>query len=100
MAFRLPASSKNIRMYQGNSNAKFAVTPHWCSKVMVKQTRRGNNWKLGRTHKAIHEQFQVDIQAACIYRRSQSMRTTTRGNIEGIHPKVEYNQELGSRSLR
>jgi hypothetical protein len=55
MAFRLPTSSKNIRRNQGNSNAKFAVTPHRCSKVMVKQTRRGNNWKLGRTHKAIHE---------------------------------------------
>jgi hypothetical protein len=55
MAFRLPASSKNIRRNQGNSNAKFVVTPHRCSKVMVKQTRRGNNWKLGRTHEAIHE---------------------------------------------
>jgi hypothetical protein len=55
MAFRLPASSKNIRRNQGNNNQKFAVTPHRCRKVMVKQTRRGNNWKLGRTHKAIHE---------------------------------------------
>jgi hypothetical protein len=55
MAFRLPASSKNIRRNQGNINAKFAVTHHRCSKVMVKQTRRGDNWKLGRTHKAIHE---------------------------------------------
>jgi hypothetical protein len=55
MAFRLLASSKNIRRSQGNSNAKCAVTPHWCGKVMVKQTRRGNNWKLGRTHKAIHK---------------------------------------------
>jgi hypothetical protein len=70
MAFRLPASSKNIRRNQENRNAKFAVTPHRCSKVMVKQTRRGNNWKLGRTHKAIHEQLQVDVQAASIYRRS------------------------------
>jgi hypothetical protein len=55
MAFRLPASSNNIRRNQGNNNAKFAVTPHRCSKVMIKQTRRGNNWKLGRTHKVIHE---------------------------------------------
>jgi hypothetical protein len=91
MAFRLPASSKNIRRNQGNSNAKFTVTPHRCSKVMVKQTRRGNNWKLGRTHKAIHEQLQVDVQAASIYRRSQSLRTATRENIKGIHPKVKYN---------
>jgi hypothetical protein len=55
MAFRLPASSNNIRRNQGNNNAKFVVTPHRCSKVMIKQTRRGNNWKLGRTHKVIHE---------------------------------------------
>jgi hypothetical protein len=55
MAFRLPASSKNIRRNQGNNNAKFIVTPHQCSKVMAKQTRRRNNWKLGRTDKAIHE---------------------------------------------
>jgi hypothetical protein len=55
MAFRLPASIKNIKRNQGNNNAKFVVTPHRCSKVMVKQTRRGNNWKHGRTHKAIHE---------------------------------------------
>jgi hypothetical protein len=43
MTFRLSASSKNIRRNQGNSNAKFAVTPHRCSKVMVKQTRREDN---------------------------------------------------------
>jgi hypothetical protein len=55
MAFRLSASSTNIRRNQGNSNAKIIVTPHRCSKVMIKQTIRRNNWKLGRTHKAIHE---------------------------------------------
>jgi hypothetical protein len=55
MAFRLPASSKNIRRNQVNSNAKFTITPHRCSKVKVKQIRRRNNWKLGRTHKAVHE---------------------------------------------
>jgi hypothetical protein len=55
MAFRLPTSSTNIRRNPGNSNAKFAVTRHRCSKVMVEQTRRGNNWKLGGAHKAIHE---------------------------------------------
>jgi hypothetical protein len=55
MDFRLPTSSKNIRRNQENSNAKFAITPHWCSKVMVKQTRRGNNRKLGGAHKTIYE---------------------------------------------
>jgi hypothetical protein len=47
MAFRLSASSTNIWRNQGNSNAKLTVTPHRCSKVMVKQTRRRKNWKLG-----------------------------------------------------
>jgi hypothetical protein len=55
MAFRLSTSSKTIRRNQGNSNAEFAITPHWCSKVMVKQTRKGNNWKLGGTHKIIYK---------------------------------------------
>jgi hypothetical protein len=100
MAFRLSASSTNIRRNQGNSNAELTVIPHRCSKVIVKQTRRRSNWKLGRTHKAIHEELQVDVQTASIYRRSQSLRTATRGNIKGIYPKVEYNQKLGSRSLR
>jgi hypothetical protein len=55
MAFRLPTSSENIRRNQGNSNAKFVITPHRCSKVMVKQTRRGNTWKLGGARKTIYE---------------------------------------------
>jgi hypothetical protein len=55
MALRLSASSKNIGRNQGNSDAKFAITPHRHGKVMVEQIRKRNNWKLGRTHKAIHE---------------------------------------------
>jgi hypothetical protein len=55
MAFRLSTSSKTIRRNQGNNNAKFAITPHRRSKVMVKQIRKGNNWKLGGAHKAIYE---------------------------------------------
>jgi hypothetical protein len=55
MAFRLSTSSKTIRRNQGNINAEFAITPHRCSKVMVKQTRKGNNWKLGGAHKTIYK---------------------------------------------
>jgi hypothetical protein len=61
MAFRLPTSSKTTRRNQGKCNTKFATTPHQRSKVMVKQTRKGNNWKLGGAHKIIYEQLQVDI---------------------------------------
>jgi hypothetical protein len=55
MALRLSTSSKTIRRNKGNSNAEFAITPHQCSKVMVKQTRKGNNWKLGGAHKTIYK---------------------------------------------
>jgi hypothetical protein len=55
MAFRLPTSSKTTRRNQGNSNAKFATTPHWRSKVIVEQTTKRNNWKLGGAHKTIYE---------------------------------------------
>jgi hypothetical protein len=55
MALRLSASSKNIGRNQGNSYAKFTITPHRRDKVMVEQIRKRNNWKLGRAHKAIHE---------------------------------------------
>jgi hypothetical protein len=61
MAFRLSTSSKITGRNQGNNNAKFATTPHRHSKVMVKQTRKRNNRKLGGSHKIIYEQLQVNI---------------------------------------
>jgi hypothetical protein len=76
MALELLTSSENIRRNKGNSNAKLATTPHRRTKVMVEQIRKMNNWKLGGTHKTVHEQLQVDIQTANIDRRSQSLRTT------------------------
>jgi hypothetical protein len=55
MALRLSTSSKITGRNQGNNNAKFAITPHRRSKVMVEQIRKRNNWKLGGAHKAIYE---------------------------------------------
>jgi hypothetical protein len=55
MATRLLAGSKNTRRNKGNSNAKFAITPHRRRQVMVEQIRKRNKWKLGRTHKTIYE---------------------------------------------
>jgi hypothetical protein len=55
MALRLLAGSKNTRRNKGNSNGKFAITPHRRSQVMVEQIRKRNNRKLGGTHKAIYE---------------------------------------------
>jgi hypothetical protein len=61
MALGLSTSSKITGRNQGNSNAKFVITPHRCSKVMVEQIRKRNNWKLGGAHKAVYEQLQIDI---------------------------------------
>jgi hypothetical protein len=55
MALRLSTSSTNIGRNQRNSNAKFATTPHWRSKVMVEQIREINYWKLGRSHEEIYK---------------------------------------------
>jgi hypothetical protein len=55
MALGLSTSSKNTGRNQRNNYAKFAITPHRRSKVMVEQIRKGNYWKLGRSHKAIHK---------------------------------------------
>jgi hypothetical protein len=55
MALRLLAGIKNTRRNKGNNNAKFAITPHWRSQVMVEQIRKRNNQKLGGTHKEIYE---------------------------------------------
>jgi hypothetical protein len=55
MALGLLTSSENIGRNKGNSNAKLATTPHRRSKVMVEQVRKRNNWKLGGTHKTVHE---------------------------------------------
>jgi hypothetical protein len=55
MALRLLTGSQNIRGDEGNSNAKFAITPHRRSQVMVKQIGKRNNRKLGRIYEAIHE---------------------------------------------
>jgi hypothetical protein len=55
MALRLLAGSKNTRRNKGNSNAKFAITPHQRSQVMVEQIRKRNNRMLGGTHKVIYK---------------------------------------------
>jgi hypothetical protein len=59
MAFKLPVGSKNIRRNQENSNAKLTVTPHRCSKVMVKQTRRRNNWSWEELTKQFTSNFKL-----------------------------------------
>jgi hypothetical protein len=59
MALRL-ATPRGLRN-QRNSYGNPATIPHWRSKVMVEQIRERNHRKLGRSHKAIYKQLQVDI---------------------------------------
>jgi hypothetical protein len=73
MALRLPTSSKNTRGLERDNNAKLAATPHRCGAVMVRQVRERNDWKLGRTQKAVYKYFQFDLQTTSINRRSQSL---------------------------
>jgi hypothetical protein len=100
MALGLPVSSTNIGRNQRNNDAKFATSPHRRSKVMVKQTRKRNYRQLGRSHKTIYTQLQVNIQVTSIHRGSQSLRATTRGNAKSVYPKMESHQKLSGRSVR
>jgi hypothetical protein len=100
MALGLPASSTNIRRNQRNSYAKFAITPHQHSKVMIEQIRKRNYRQLGRSHEAIYTQLQVDVQKTSVHRRSQGMCVATWRNAKGVHPKMESYQKFSSRSIR
>jgi hypothetical protein len=82
MAFRLPTSSKITGRNQGNSNAKFATTPHRCSKVMVEQTRK----KTIRSWEELTKQFTSNFKStykrpasieevkACVQQRGEILR--------------------------
>jgi hypothetical protein len=57
MTLRLSTSSQNTRGLERDSNAKLTATPHRHCVVMVRQARKRNNWKMGRTHKAVHKKL-------------------------------------------
>jgi hypothetical protein len=59
--------------------------------VMVRQTRKRNNWELGRTHQAILRQFQVNIEAS-INGGSKSLHPKIWRDITFLHPTLEHNQ--------
>jgi hypothetical protein len=73
VALRLPTSSKNTGGLEGDNNVEPAATPHRRGAVMVRQARERNNWKLGRTQKAVYKQLQFDLQATSVNGRSQSL---------------------------
>jgi hypothetical protein len=66
-AVRILGGSKETRM------KSLQLPHHRRVTVMAKQARQGNNWKLEQTHKAVHRQFQFDLQTTDIKGRSQSL---------------------------
>jgi hypothetical protein len=61
MVVRLPASSTNTRRNKSNSHAKFAVTPHQCSAVLVKYLTQRFHRKLGGIRESIRKKFSLNI---------------------------------------
>jgi hypothetical protein len=68
---RLPSSSVNTWRNKSNGDAKFAITPHRRSTVLVKHFTQRFHGKLGRTRKSIHKKLSFNVQTSSVTRRSQ-----------------------------
>jgi hypothetical protein len=60
--------------------------------ILVKQTWKGDNWKLGQASQAVHKQFPVNLQEAIINQRSQSMYLETQQITLLIHTAMELKE--------
>jgi hypothetical protein len=80
-----------------DNNADPAATPHWRGAVMVRQARERNNWKLGRTQKAVYKQLQFDLHATSVNGRSQSLHAKAQRITSVIHTTMEHHQKLRNR---
>jgi hypothetical protein len=61
---------KNTQRNKSNGNAKFAVTPHWRSTVLVEYSTQQFHQKLGRTREPIRKKFSLNVQTTNIIGRS------------------------------
>jgi hypothetical protein len=61
MVVRLPASSTDTRRNKNNSHAKFAVTPHRRSTVLVEHPTQRFHRELGRIRESICKKFLFDV---------------------------------------
>jgi hypothetical protein len=100
MVIKLPVSSTNTRRNKSNGNAKFAVTPHRCSTVLVEYSTQRFLRELGRTREPIHKKFSLNIQTPSVTRRNQVMRTEERWNSALLYTTLECNQNFCRRRLR
>jgi hypothetical protein len=76
MAIGLPASRKNTRGLEGNTNAKSATTSERGSQVVVDKVTQRFHQQLERFDEEIHQQLPIHLQAANI---------NSRGSL---HPKI------------
>jgi hypothetical protein len=100
MVIRIPASSTNTRRNKSNGNAKFVVTPHWRSTVLVEYSAQRFHRDLGRTREPICKKFSLNIQTPSITGRNQVMRTEERRNSTLLYTMLECNQKFRRRRLR
>jgi hypothetical protein len=61
---------------------------------MVRQARERNNWKLGRTQKAVYKQLQFDLETTSVNGRSQSLHVEAQWITLIIHTTMEHHQKL------
>jgi hypothetical protein len=98
--YQTTSDSTNTQRNKSNGDAKFAITPHRCSTVLVKHFTQRFHRKLGRTRKSIRKKFLFDIQVSCVTRRSQILHAEEWRNPTFIHIAMEYNKKLHGRHLR
>jgi hypothetical protein len=90
MVIRLLASSTNTR--RNKSNAKFIVTPHRRSTVLVEYSTQRFHRELGRTREPIRKKFSLNVQAPSISGRNQVMRAGERQNSTLLYTMLECNK--------
>jgi hypothetical protein len=100
MVIRPPSSSTYTRRNKSNGDAKFAVTPHRRSTVLVKHLTQRFHWELGRTREPICKKFSFDIQSSSVLKRSQILHIEQGRNPMLIHTAVEHNKKFYRRHLR
>jgi hypothetical protein len=100
MVVRLLASSTNTQRNKSNSHAKFAVTHHRRSTVLVEHYTQRFHWELGRTGKPICKKFSLNIQAPSVSGINQVVRAEERRNPTLLYTTLEHNQKFCRRRLR
>jgi hypothetical protein len=100
MVVRLLASSINTRRNKSNIHAKFAVTPHRRSTVLIEHYTQRFHLELGRTGKLIRKKFLRNIQAPSVSGRNQVVRAEERRNPMLLYTTLERNQKFCRRRLR